>query len=83
MKRWIAVLLLLSTFGALFACGKPTKETPQTPPAEEKPSAEETPPQKTLYRVQVGAYEVKENAQAMVEFLQKVGVAGFIVEVKG
>ena len=44
---------------------------------------EETPPQKTLYRVQVGAYEVKENAQAMVEFLQKVGVAGFIVEVKG
>ncbi len=35
---------------------------------------------KTLYRVQVGAYEVKENAQAMVEFLKKVGVAGFIVE---
>lgn len=34
----------------------------------------------TLYRVQVGAYKVKENAQAMVEFLQKVGVAGFIVE---
>ena len=39
--------------------------------------------EKVLYRVQVGAYEVKENAQAMVEFLQKVGVAGFIVEVKG
>lgn len=36
--------------------------------------------EKPLYRVQVGAYEIRENAQAMVEFLKKVGVAGFIVE---
>ena len=33
-----------------------------------------------LYRVQVGAYAKKENAEAMVEFLQKVGIAGFITE---
>ena len=33
-----------------------------------------------IYRVQVGAYTVKENAEAMVEFLKKVGVAGFLVE---
>ena len=33
-----------------------------------------------IYRVQVGAYTVKEKAEAMVEFLKKVGVAGFLVE---
>lgn len=43
---------------------------------------EYTTEKKPLYRVQVGAYEVKENAQAMLDFLQKVGVAGFLVEVK-
>ena len=36
----------------------------------------------TLYRVQVGAYAVRENAEAMLEFLQKVGVAGFLLEVE-
>lgn len=36
--------------------------------------------EKPLYRVQVGAYAIRENAEAMVEFLKKVGVAGFIVE---
>ena len=35
-----------------------------------------------LYRVQVGAYAVRENAEAMLEFLQKVGVAGFLLEVE-
>lgn len=35
--------------------------------------------QKT-YRVQVGAYTVKENAEAMVEYLKKVGVAGFVTQ---
>jgi len=40
------------------------------------PDAEEKP----LYRVQVGAYSIRENAEAMVEFLKKVGVAGFIVK---
>ncbi len=41
------------------------------------PGEEEKTP---LYRVQVGAYKIKENAQAMVEYLKEVGVAGFIVE---
>lgn len=36
--------------------------------------------EKPLYRVQVGAYSIRENAEAMVEFLKKVGVAGFIVK---
>ncbi len=34
----------------------------------------------TMYRVQVGAYKEKKNAEAMVDFLKEVGVAGFIVE---
>lgn len=33
-----------------------------------------------VYRVQVGAYTRKENAEAMVEYLKKVGVAGFVTE---
>ena len=35
-----------------------------------------------LYRVQVGAYIKKENAQAMLNKLKKAGFDGFIVEVK-
>jgi N-acetylmuramoyl-L-alanine amidase len=31
-----------------------------------------------VYRVQVGAYKEKKNADAMVEFLKEVGVAGFV-----
>ncbi len=37
-------------------------------------------PEKKIYRVQVGAYTAKENAEAMVTFLKQVGVAGFITE---
>lgn len=48
------------------------------PEAEPKPE----PAKKTLYRVQVGAYEDKKNAEAMVEYLDRIGVAGHIVEVK-
>lgn len=35
-----------------------------------------------LYKVQVGAYAKKENADAMLEKLKKAGFSGFIVEVK-
>lgn len=33
-----------------------------------------------LYRVQVGAFAVRENADAMVEYLEKVGVSAFVTE---
>lgn len=36
----------------------------------------------TLYRVQVGAYSVKKNAEAMLAKLKKAGFDGFIVESK-
>jgi N-acetylmuramoyl-L-alanine amidase len=36
----------------------------------------------SLYRVQVGAYAVKENAENMLEKLKKAGFDGYIVEVK-
>lgn len=47
-------------------------------PNAEQPEQPET--AETLYRVQVGAYREKKNADAMLEFLKVVGVAGFIVE---
>lgn len=50
---------------------------PAQPVQPEKPEAAET-----MYRVQVGAYKEKKNAEAMVDFLKEVGVAGFIVEAK-
>ena len=37
---------------------------------------------KTLYRVQVGAFAEKQNAENMVDYLDKIGVAGHIVEVQ-
>lgn len=46
-------------------------------PGVEPEKPEET--GKAIYRVQVGAYTEEKNATAMVEFLEKVGVAGFIV----
>lgn len=36
--------------------------------------------EKTVYRVQVGAYLVRENAEAMKEKLEKAGFPGFIVQ---
>lgn len=38
------------------------------------------PASKTLYRVQVGAYASKANAEAMLQKLKKAGFDGFIVE---
>ncbi len=40
------------------------------------------PKQTTLYRVQVGAYSKKANAEAMMKKLEKEGFPAFIVEVK-
>ena len=48
----------------------------------EKPEEipEETVPQeKALYRVQVGAFSVKENAEAMLDSLKAAGFDGYIV----
>ena len=36
--------------------------------------------EKTVYRVQVGAYLVRENAEAMLKKLEKAGFPGFIVQ---
>lgn len=49
-------------------------------PKEEAPKAE-TPKEETetIYRVQVGAYSVKANAETMLAKLEKAGFSGFIV----
>lgn len=39
------------------------------------------PAKETLYRVQVGAFRVKDNAERMLRELKKVGYDGFVVEV--
>lgn len=46
------------------------------------PAPEPAPEVKTLYRVQVGAYQDKKNAEAMVNYLDQIGVAGHIIEVQ-
>ena len=46
------------------------------------PKAETPTENKTLYRVQVGAFGVKANAEAYVERLKKAGFDAFIVESK-
>ena len=59
--------------------GQVVQETPETAPAGE---GEETPTgdKKTLYRVQVGAYSVKSNAEAMKQKLQAAGFDAFIAQ---
>lgn len=47
---------------------------------EEKPEVKEEPKkEEKLYRVQVGAYSVKANAEAMLKKLEAAGFKGFIV----
>ena len=57
--------------------GKTVQEPEETEPAGE---GEETPTgdKKVLYRVQVGAYSVKSNAEAMKKKLQAAGFDAFI-----
>ena len=57
--------------------GQTVQEPQETEPAG---SGEETPTgdKKTLYRVQVGAYSVKANAEAMKQKLQAAGFDAFI-----
>ena len=50
--------------------------TPDTTPAPDTGTGKE------LYRVQVGAYRVKANAQRQLEKLKQAGFSGFIVTVK-
>lgn len=47
----------------------------------ERGNLEKKPETRELYRVQVGAYEVKANAEAMLKKLQADGYEGFIVKV--
>ena len=42
-------------------------------PANAEPQPEVKPAEKTIYRVQVGAYHVKANAEAMLEKLKAAG----------
>lgn len=51
---------------------------PPDPPEPEKP--EEEPKMDKLYRVQVGAFSVRDNAQKMLEKLKALGFDGLIVE---
>lgn len=53
-------------------------QTPDIPPEPEKP--EEEPKMDKLYRVQVGAFAVRENAERMREKLSALGLDGLIVE---
>ena len=57
--------------------GQTVQEAPETAPADE---GEETPTgdKKALYRVQVGAYSVKDNAEAMKREIQTAGFDAFI-----
>ena len=48
-------------------------------PAAAKPVATPAPAANTIYRVQVGAYSVKANANAMLDKLKKAGFNGFVV----
>lgn len=59
--------------------GKTVQEPEETEPAGE---GEETPTgdKKVLYRVQVGAYSVKSNAEAMKKKLQAAGFDAFIAQ---
>jgi len=45
-----------------------------------EPKAEQVADQKTIYRVQVGAYTVKANAEKVVKELKKAGFSGVIVK---
>lgn len=49
-------------------------------PASAKPAAASTPAKQTIYAVQVGAYAVKSNADAMLAKLKKAGFDGFVVK---
>lgn len=53
-------------------------EIPPEPPEPDKP--EEDPKMDKLYRVQVGAFAVRENAQKMFDKLKALGFDGLIVE---
>lgn len=57
--------------------GKPTDIPPEPVDAPE-----EEPEYTTLYRVQVGAFSVRENADKMLADLKAAGFDGFVVEVK-
>ena len=46
-----------------------------------EPEPAPAPEVKTLYRIQVGEFEDKKTAENMVDYLDKIGVAGHIVEV--
>jgi N-acetylmuramoyl-L-alanine amidase len=59
--------------GVLKTLGVAYKE--EAPAAKEEPKKEET----KLYRVQVGAYAVKANADAMLKKLEAAGFKGYIV----
>lgn len=49
-------------------------------PAAAKPAEPATPAKQTIYAVQVGAYAVKSNADAMLAKLKKAGFDGFVVK---
>ena len=53
-------------------------QEPDIPPEPEKP--EEEPKMDKLYRVQVGAFAVRDNAQKMLDKLKALGIDGLIVE---
>ena len=53
-------------------------QKPDIPPEPEKPKEE--PKMDKLYRVQVGAFAVRDNAQKMLEKLKALGFDGLIVE---
>ena len=59
--------------GVLKTLGVVYKE--EAPAVKEEPKKEET----KLYRVQVGAYSKKANAEAMLQKLKAAGFDGFIV----
>ena len=65
---------------AILTCDEPEQPTP-TEPVEPAPEPEQ-PATDKLYRVQVGAYTKKENAENMLAKLKKDGYRGFIVEGK-
>ena len=52
------------------------------PARQEAPKPAETTQSDTLYRVQVGAFAVRANAEKMLDRLKKAGFSGFIVQGK-
>ena len=59
------------------------RPSPKEPPASPREAEPSRGPQSTLYRVQVGAFDAREDAEALVQTLQSQGVHALVVYDEG